>query len=66
MPAIAVQSREHGPVTIPLSSVRIVRKGTDGTAVVVLSDGHEMPTRDEYAKLSGRMTSVNVWGHFNE
>lgn len=61
MPAIAVQTKDS-QVTIPMTSVSLVRRNADGTATVVLANGTEILTRDDYAKLSGRMTSVNVWG----
>lgn len=62
MPAIAVQSKEHGPVTVPLTSVSMVKRGTDGAAVFILANGQEMPTDDRYEKVSDHMVSMRVWG----
>ncbi|SFI78688.1 hypothetical protein [Planctomicrobium piriforme] len=62
MPAISVNSLEHGPLTIPTTSINIVRRGANGKAVIVLQNGNELTTRDEYSKLSEHMTSVQVWG----
>jgi|GEM_PF-3348365 len=62
MPAIAITSPEHGPVTIPMTSINVVRRGQNAKAIIVLQNGSEMQTNEDYAKLSALMVSVNIWG----
>jgi len=64
--SIAIQTADRGPLTIPLLQVRLVSRSKDGTALVELVGGETLATRDDYTKLSGRMTSTHVYGHFNE
>ena len=62
MPAIAVNSTDYGPLTIPLTNIRIVKQAADRTAIVVFSDGGELATKDAYKDVSERMISTRVWG----
>lgn len=62
MPAIAITHQEHGALTIPLTSINVVRKATDGKAIVVLNNGNELQAKEPYKDVSERMISVNIWG----
>lgn len=62
MPAIAITHQEHGSLTIPLTSINVVRKAADGKAIVVLNNGNELQAKEPYKDVSERMTSVNIWG----
>jgi len=62
MAAIAITTDEHGPLTIPLASVNILRKAKNGRAIVVFHNGSEITAREEYQKVSDRMISVQIWG----
>lgn len=66
MPALALKTKEHGQITLPTHRVAMLKRASDGTALVVLVDGQEMPTLDPYQKVSDLMVSVRVWGSVND
>ncbi|MDA7527927.1 hypothetical protein N8590_02965 [bacterium] len=60
--AISVTSTEHGPATIPIHSIRLVKRNPKGEAIILFSDGKEVTVEEAYKTVSSLLTSSGVHG----
>lgn len=60
--ALSVTTAEHGPVTIPIHSIRLIKTSPKGEAVIVFNDGEEVTTDVLYKYVSVLLISTEVWG----
>lgn len=58
MSAVAINSRDHGPVVIPFVSIKLVRRANNGTAIIAMHTGEWMVTHDRFEDVSARMTAA--------